>query len=166
MKTCDCFRYWWMGRLFMRETVSESGPFVMTILKGNHARSAIPGHRHLSQLSIGGWWRSVSSSSFLVLFCSSMPRPLIRQPFYAMAGPKQQTIAPYLAEHYVSCWKEMEWPPMGVLEAFSSKRTFRKCGANINSSVRSTSPIPRQYEGSTVIPPCCIYYLSVSVSTK
>ena len=34
------------------------------------------------------------------------PIPLIRQQFNATVGPKQQTIARYRAEHYVSCWKK------------------------------------------------------------
>ena len=145
--------------------VSASGPFVMMILMGNRARSAFPCHRHLSHLSIGGWWRSVSSSSLLVLFRSNVPRLLIRQPFYATVGPKQQTVAPYLAEHYVSCWKETEWRPLGVLKTFSFEKTFRKCDANIHSSMHNTSPILRQYK-CTIIPPWYIYYSSVSVSTK
>ena len=38
---------------------------------------------------------------------------------------KTATIAPYPAKHYTSCWEETEWPPLGVLEAFSFERTFR-----------------------------------------
>ena len=44
------------------------------------------------------------------------------------------TTARYPAEHYVSCWEETEWPPLGILEAFSFERTFQKCVAIINRS--------------------------------
>ena len=37
---------------------------------------------------------------------------------------KRQTIARYPAEHYVSCWIEREWPPLGVLEAVSEREPF------------------------------------------
>ena len=38
-------------------------------------------------------------------------------------GAKQQTSARYPAEHYVSCCEEREWPPLGVLEAFSERES-------------------------------------------
>ena len=146
MKTCEWFRYWCMDTDVSQWNCEHKWAICEDDFERKSRALSFPRPQTLITPEHMWWWRSVSSSSLLVLFRGNVPRPLIWQPFYATVGPKRQTVAPYPAEYYVSYWEETKWPPLGVLEVFSFERTFRNCGANINSSARNTSLIPWQYK--------------------
>ena len=129
----SCSREW---------TASASGPFVQMILKGNRARSAFPGLRHLSHLSKGGWWHSAGSSSLLVLSCAKTfdTAAILRD-----GGAKTTNNCSLSGRILRILLGRNGVATLGSSGNLFFERTFRNWGANINSSARNTSPIPWQY---------------------
>ena len=120
--------------------------FWRQFLNGNCARSAFPGYRHLSLISVGGWWPSASSSSLLVLFHGNQCKGRWHVAIFTQRWIQSATIARYLAEYYVAWWEKAEWPPAGRFKAFPFEGTFRKFDVNINSSACKTFLILQQYK--------------------